>query len=296
MTNPSASSLSHVEASALGIGAIVAGWLLYEVTQRFVAARAPAAAGAMWLIGFIAISITLTQLLDGRAAFIHVGAMLATIMAGNVALTIVPSQRELVASVAEGRGADAVVSGRAKRVSVFNNYFTFPVIVLMVSSHFPSVYGHRWNWLLLLLLVAVGAAVRYVLNLRWTLKAWKPALAATIVAGVALLFAIMRAGAADPAPAADAPSGTVTFEDARHIIDRRCAVCHSARPTDLSFGVAPGGVNFDTREQIEARSARILERAVVTRTMPPANKTNVTDAERALLGRWARNVSITRNR
>lgn len=296
MSNPSASGLSHVEASALGIGAIVAGWLLYEVTQRFVAARAPAAAGALWLAGFIAMSITLTQFLDGRAAFIHVGAMLATIMAGNVALTIVPSQRELVASVAEGRGADPIVSARAKRVSGFNNYFTFPVIVLMVSSHFPSVYSHRWNWLLLLLLVAVGAAVRYVLNLRWTLEAWKPALAATIVAGVALLFAIMRAGAPDPAPVVDAPSGTVTFEDARHIIDRRCAVCHSERPADLSFGVAPGGVNFDTREQIEARAARILERAVVTRTMPPANKTYVTDAERALLGRWARNVSVTRNR
>lgn len=290
MSNSSASGLSHIEASAIGIGAIVAGWLLYELTQRFVAARAPAAAAVIWLTGFIAITIALTHFLDGRAAFIHVGAMLATIMAGNVALTIVPSQRELVASVSEGRGADAVVSARAKRVSIFNNYFTFPVVVLMVSSHFPSLYGHKWNWLLLLLLVATGAAVRYLLNIRWTFSQWKPVLAATIATSLLLLFLVMKRGTEAPAAAA-AFVGPVTFEDARHVIDRRCGVCHSDRPTDLSLGVAPGGVMFDTRKQIEARAARILERAVVSRTMPPANKTGITDAERGVLAAWVRTLS-----
>ena len=146
LADPSVLQLSHRAAIAVGLGAIVVGWALYESMQRLVAPRAPAVAAAVWIVGLTAIAIALTQVLSGRAAFLHVGAMLGTIMAGNVAMTIVPSQRQLVASVAEGRGADAAVSARAKRVSIHNNYFTFPVIALMVSNHFPTVYGHRWNW------------------------------------------------------------------------------------------------------------------------------------------------------
>ena len=287
MNDPTVKAISHMDATLVGIGAIVAGWALYEITQRVIAPRAPAIAAALWMTGFVAIVIGLTQTLSGRAAFIHVGAMLATIMAGNVAMTIVPSQREQVASVAEGRGADAVVSARAKRVSIFNNYFTFPVIVLMVSSHFPSLYGHRMSWLLLLVVVAAGAAVRYVLNLRWTFSAWKPLLGATIAATLALLWGIVRFGAAAAPVISAASTGPVSFEDARHVIDRRCSVCHSESPADMTFGAAPGGVMFDTRDQIESRAARILERGVTTRTMPPGNKTNMTDAERDLMGRWA---------
>src|SRR5206468_1279455 len=127
----------------------------------------------------------------GRAAFLHVGAMLGTIMAGNVVFTIVPSQRELVRSVEQGRGVDATVSARAKRVSIHNNYFTFPVIALMVSNHFPMIYGHRWNWLLLLVIVASGAAVPHVLNIRFNFAQWKIALAGTMTAATLVLFALI---------------------------------------------------------------------------------------------------------
>jgi len=278
--------LSHGEAVLVALGAVVGGWALYESMQRFVAPRAPAVALAIWIAGLTAISIGLTHLLSGRAAFLHVGAMLGTIMAANVVLTIVPSQRELVASVAEGRGADAQVSARAKRVSIHNNYFTFPVIVLMVISHFPAVYASRLNWVLLLVLIAAGAAVRHVLNIRFTVPAWRPVLAATLAASVLVLIALLRLGSAAPAAVADDSSAPVTFTDALRIVDRRCAACHSMTPSDLSFGVAPGGVSFDTPEQIVAHATRIRDRVVVTRTMPPANTTNMTDAERSILGRW----------
>jgi len=254
--------------------------------QRFVAPSAPAASLAIWLTGLIAIAFALTRSLSGRAAFLHVGAMLGTIMAGNVFFTIVPSQRELVTSVERQGAADATISARAKRVSIHNNYFTFPVIALMVSNHFPSVYGSRYSWLLLLVIIAAGAAVRHLLNIHYTLPSWRLTLGATMVASVALLFGIMRAGAS-PAPVSSATAtGPVTFADARHVIDRRCAVCHSSNPVDLTFGAAPAGVTFDTPEQIAARASRINERAVVTRTMPPNNKTNITDDERAVLARW----------
>ncbi len=291
LADPSVLQLSHHAAIAVGFGAIMLGWVVYESMQRLVAPRAPAVAAAVWVLGLTAIAIALTQVLSGRAAFLHVGAMLGTIMAGNVAMTIVPSQRQLVASVAEGRGADAAVSARAKRVSIHNNYFTFPVIALMVSNHFPTVYGHRWNWVLLLAIVASGAAVRHVLNLRFTYPRWTVALATTIAVSVAVLFSILAAPSRPDAAngsgaAAGVASRVVSFDEARRVIDRRCAACHSAQPSDLTFGAAPAGVMFDTPEQIVSRSTRIRERAVVTRTMPPANKTHITEEERAILGRW----------
>jgi len=255
--------------------------------QRFVAPQAPLVAAIIWLAALTTIAIALTQLLNGRAAFLHVGAMLGTIMAANVFFTIIPSQRELVATVAQGRGGDPKVSARAKRVSIHNNYFTFPVIVLMVSNHFPSVYGIAHSWSLLLVLLASGAAVRHVLNIRFVYPTWKSTLATTMLASVLVLYLLLApATAPSTVGAASAIPDHVSFADARHVIDRRCAVCHSAQPADLTFGVAPAGVMFDTPDEIAARVLRIRERAVVTRTMPPANKTNITDTERALLARW----------
>ncbi|MEJ7758193.1 MAG: urate hydroxylase PuuD [Gemmatimonadaceae bacterium] len=285
LADPLVAGLSHWQAVAVGVGALVLGRAFYETMQRSVAPKSETVAVVAWVVALAAISVALTQLLSGRAAFLHAGAMLGTIMAANVAETLMPSQRELVKSVGEGRGADPVIAARAKRVSLHNNYLTFPVIALMLSGHFPGLYGHPYNWLLLLVMVAAGAGVRHALNIRFTYPHWKPALAATIASSVVALYVIIHAGAA-PRQSVAGSRGPLTFEDARHVIDQRCTVCHSSEPADRSFGVAPGGVMFDTPGQIIAHAARIRERAVVTRTMPPGNKSNITDAERALLGRW----------
>jgi len=284
LEDPSVAGISHGWAIVIGVSAIVVGRTIYDLLQR-APASAQKLATACWIIALTAIAIALTQLLSGRAAFLHVGAMLATIMAGNLTGTIVPSQRALVKSI-EGGAVDTAMSAKAKRVSIHNNYFTFPVIALMVSNHFSSLYGTRYNWLLLLVIVAGGASVRHILNIRWTFRSWQPALGATIAATILAMWLLVNVGTRTTSTAA-LPTGPVTFEDARHIIDRRCAVCHSERPTDHTFGPAPAGVMFDTRAQIEAKAARIHERAFVTRTMPPANKTGITDAERAILGSWA---------
>jgi uncharacterized membrane protein len=278
-------ALRHWQAVGVGTGAILGGWLLYESMNRLVAPKTPGVAAAVWIGGLTAIAVALTQLLNGRAAFLHVGAMLGTIMAANVVFTIVPSQRALVRSVTAGGGESAALSARAKRVSIHNNYFTFPVIVLMVIGHFPSVYGDRLSWLLLLELIAGGALVRHVLNIRFGLPAWRPVLAGAIVGTVGALYAVLKIGATS-APAAVTSSAPVSFAEARHVIDRRCGACHSTEQSDKTFGPAPGGATFDTPEQIVRYAVRIRERAVVTRTMPPANKTGITDGERALLGRW----------
>lgn len=288
LADPAVAALSHGTAMAIGIAALVLGVAVYELVQRLVGPRAPALATTILLGAFVSVVYALTHLLSGRAAFLHVGAMLASIMAGNVAMTIVPSQRALVRSVAgEGR-ADPAISARAKRVSIHNNYLAFPVIALMASAHFPSLYAHRWSWLLLLIIVATGALVRHFMNVRFTTTWWRPALAGTVVVATTVLYAVLRIGppSGERQTAASALPAIVTFADARHVIDRRCGACHSALPSDSSFDAPPAGIAFDSPAQIQSYAARIRERAVVTRTMPPANRTRISERERTILERW----------
>jgi uncharacterized membrane protein len=294
MTDPAVADIPHGMAVAIGAGGILAGGLLYEFAHHGIAPRAPRAATLFWVAALAGIAFAFTHLLGARAAYLHVGAMLGTIMAANVVFTIMPAQRELVAAVQATGSAPAVVSeasARAKRVSIDNNYLVFPVIALMISGHYAALYGYPRPWIPLAILVAGGASVRHVLNLRFTVTGWRPRLALTLVATVAALYAVLRDGArARPDAGAGAgiaaAAGPVAFADVRHVIDRRCGACHSAAPSDESFGAVPAGVLFDTPEQIVSFAPRILERAVLTRTMPPANKTRITDAERELLGRW----------
>lgn len=289
MTDPSVSVLSHEAAVAVGAGGILAAGLLYEFAHRAIGPRAPRLATLLWIAALSVIGIAFTQLLSGRAAFLHVGAMLGTIMAGNVVFTIMPAQRELVAAVAASGSAPAVASAasaRAKRVSIDNNYLAFPVIALMVTGHFSGLYSDPRPWIPLALVIAGGVAVRHVLNIRFAFAAWRPLMAVTLLATVGGLYATLRAGATARPSAIVSPSTPVTFADVRRVIDKRCTVCHAAEPSDLTFGVAPGGAKFDTPDEILALVARIQERAVVTRTMPPANKSNLSDAERDLLARW----------
>jgi uncharacterized membrane protein len=289
LADPAVAPIGHGVAIAVAVGSIVSGWLLYDTLSRSVAPRAPALAGALTIVGLVSIAVALTSLLSGRAAFLHVGAVLGTIMAANVWSVIMPSQDVLVAAVREGRPPDPAVAEAAKTRSIHNNYLTFPVVVLMVSSHFPSLYGQRWSWLILLVLIAVGAAVRYIMNVRFTYRGWAPALAGTVATGSVVLYLLVAYGgsrAAASTPVALAATDSVTFDEVRTIIDRRCAACHSRQPSDMSFGLAPGGVAFDTPGEIVASATRIRERAVATQTMPPGNKTRLTERERAVLARW----------
>ncbi len=289
MADSTVSNLTHIQAVMLGLGSILVGTFVYQISNHYVAPRAPRLSAAVWISALAAISLALTQFLNGRAAFLHIGAMLGVIMATNVWWTILPSQRALVASIEKGgdAGESKKLSDRAKRVSIHNNYFTFPVILLMVSNHFSGLYSNRYSFGLLLIIVVTGALIRHIMNIRFTWAPWKPALAATSVSGLILLYGVTWLGNSPNFTFGPGPSKqqlqqplsvvftAVNFAEVRHVIDRRCAVCHSQNPVDLSFGVAPAGVAFDTPEQIMARRSRILERAVVTRTMPPANKTRI---------------------
>lgn len=283
-------AVSHRWAITVGVSAIAGAWIGYEVAWRLVAPRSLRGAVALSLTYLIALAVALPQVMSGRAAWLHVGAALGTIMAANVAMTVMPSQRALIAAVREGRGVDPVIADEAKTRSIHNNYLAFPVIALMLSIHFPSLYAHRLSWLLMLVVIASGAAVRHMLNIRFTYRYWAPALTAIVIAATVSLYALVRSRSSN-VPVSRLglvnPAAPVSFSDVQRIIDRRCAACHSSEPSDVSFGPMPGGVVFDTPEQIRAFAARIHERAVVTRTMPPGNTTRITEVERTLLGLWA---------
>jgi uncharacterized membrane protein len=290
LTDPATSSLSPLAAVGVGVGAIVVAQIVYDALWTVVGPRSMAAAGALSIAALVALAYGLTSLLSGRAAYLHMGAVLATIMAANVAHVIMPSQRKLVAAVTAGQPPDPAVAWAAKTRSIHNNYLTFPVIVLMLSNHFPGVYGHRYSWQLMLVLIAIGAAVRHILNIRFTFPRWRPVLALTLSAGFAVLFVAGRASdgiglAANSLDAANLPA-EVSFADVRSIIDRRCAACHSQSPSITDFGAPPVGVSFDDPARIQALAARIRVRAVETRTMPLGNRTHITDRERAILARW----------
>ena len=285
LVDPAVADLPRASGTLVAVGTIVVAWLAYEIVWRSLGDRAPRVAAAISLAFLLAAIWALHAYLSPRAAYLHIGAMLGTLMAANVAFTIVPSQHELVEALRSGRAPSQQIADRAKHRSIHNNYFTFPVIVLMLSAHFPSLYA-TGSVLPLLTLIAGGASVRHALNIRFTYRPWKIALAGSIAATLLLLVVTTRSRNGSATVGLGSDPARVSFAEARSIIDRRCSACHSQNPSDVSLGVMPGGVAFDTPGQIETLAARIRERAVVTRTMPPANKTRITDAERDMLGRW----------
>ncbi|MBX2973257.1 MAG: urate hydroxylase PuuD [Flavobacteriales bacterium] len=281
MIDPTVADLSPVASVAIGIGSLLLGYAIYD---RMCSSKLILRQDLFALVGTLILGVmtyALTHLLSGRAAFIHVGAVIGTIMVGNVFFTIIPSQKALVRAAKTGQPLDASLGKKAGQRSLHNNYFTLPVVFIMISNHFPSTFGHSWNWLILLVMVVASAGIKHYWNLldRGIKRTW--VLVASILALVFMSVAISPAfedtlDAAIPA----------SFEEANAVIQARCVQCHSASPTDDQWPAAPNGVMYDTPEQIAAMADKIMTRAVRTKTMPQGNKTGMTDEERTILKRW----------
>jgi uncharacterized membrane protein len=280
LTDPAVSALGRWQATGLCVGALVGGWVVYDLLWRGLG-RAPIVATALSFAFLFGVAYVFAHTISGRAAYMHVGVLMGTLMTGNVWMIILPSQKELISATREGREQDRALSLRAKQRSVHNNYMTFPLLFIMISSHFPNTWGGEQRWAVLIILLVGGAVVRHLMNVRFWFRPWLglllPTVACTIL-GVFFLTAKKRVAGAD--------GQTVAFSLARDIVTQRCQSCHSKTPTEKMFPTAPAGVLFDTPEQIRAMSARIRERTVTSKTMPFLNKTAMTDAERVTLGRW----------
>src|SRR5688572_14351768 len=277
LIDPAVMKLSPGAAIGIGLGSLVAGLVVYEALCRSPLHENGLALALLGVFGFVAWG--LTQVFSGRGAFIHFGAILGTIMAGNVAHVIIPGQRELVRAKQQGRLPDEKFSIRGKQRSVHNTYFTLPVIFTMISGHHAMTFGTRWSWLVLIAMGLAGALIRlwFVARHKGSAPAW------TLVAGLVVVAAV----AAMLAPRSST-GAAVPLAEAKQVIDRRCVSCHADKPAFQGLAEAPKGVKLDTPERIEAQRSEEHQQSVLTRAMPPGNLTGMTDEERALLDRWAR--------
>jgi len=281
---------SPTAAVASALGFLVAFWLVYDGICRLVGERTKGQVGGdstvAWivLIYVVAASWAACQLFAGRAAFLLVGAMLATAMSANVFFWIIPGQKKVIAQMRAGQPVQAIHGQRAKQRSVHNTYFTLPVLISMLSNHYGWLYQARNNWLVLVVLMLAGALIRHSFVARHKALVnekrvpWEYA-----GAGVALLLVLVVMLAPAPQPKAAAPAGitaaSVSFTQLQQVVEARCTVCHNAQ-------VQNKNVALHTPELIQRQAQAIYQQSVVLKLMPMGNATGITDAERALIKVW----------
>ena len=273
--------LSQFQAIAIGISFLVFGWILYELLCRSPLASNGYVIGAILIVAAVAISYALTHLFSGRGAYIHMGAIIGTIMVGNVFRVIMPSQRALVAAIEKGEAPDPSWGAKAKLHSTHNTYLTLPLLFIMISSHYPFTYTNQYNWLILLVIIAITALARQYFVLEH--KQINRPVILVAAAFATLILAVVIA----PKPlVAVSGSQVLSDEQAATIIQQRCVSCHSSAPSDEVFTVAPAGVAFDSLAEIRQWGPRIKARSIDATDMPFMNKTGMTDTERAAIAQW----------
>ena len=314
LIDPSVNAMPPATAISLGLGLIFGGLAIYEFACRSPLAKYPLAFGIGLVALVCVVSYLSTQWFSGRGAYIHVGALIGTIMAGNVFFNIMPNQRKMVAAVADKKDIDPAWGASAKLRSVHNNYFTLPLLFIMISNHYPMTYQHPQNWLVLIAIMAAAAWIRHFFNLRHV-GTTKPSI---LVSGAVAMLAIalwvswpqaypiqplshndaqppstMSAKSANQSDLsvpigglANETSSVVSNETVASLITAHCVSCHSRTPTDEVFKVAPLGVVLDSWEDIERFAPQVVRRTTVTKDMPFLNKTKMTEEERQVIARW----------
>ncbi|MEO6549713.1 MAG: urate hydroxylase PuuD [Ferruginibacter sp.] len=273
-------SMSSTAAIAIGIGSFVVAWLLYDFLCKTTLVKKKA---LFALVGFVvatAFAFFYSHVFSARAAYIHFGAMLGTLMAANVFFIIIPSQKAMVNAAKMGMVPDTKAGKNALTRSLHNNYFTLPVLFVMISNHFPTTFGSQYPWAILAAISLGTAGVKHFLNLRekgqyniWVLP---------------MSIVVLLAASFITAPSADIETcgKTVDFTEINSIIGKRCISCHSSKPTDDVYTAPPNGVVYDTPGDILKLKDKIMLRVVVTKTMPQNNKTGITPEERDLIRCW----------
>lgn len=264
----------------IGMGSFAAAWLVYDLL-----CKTPLVKNGVWLsiIGFVlatAFAWFYSQVFSGRAAYIHFGAMLGTLMAANVFFVIIPAQKAMVKAAKDKTPLDARLGKRAGMRSLHNNYLTLPVLFTMISNHFPGTFGHEYQWAVLAAISLGSAGVKHYLNLR------EQGRLSVLVLPVSVLLLLAVAFITAPQANTESCKSEVSFAQIYPIFVERCTTCHSAKPTDEDWAAPPNGVVYDTPEDITKLTDKIMQRVVLTKTMPPNNKSGMTPEERDLLRCW----------
>src|SRR5216684_2686000 len=284
LVDKSVLALAPTQAALFSLVSLVLAWLIYEGACRSRIAEHELAlviGGYVFLVG---LTYAFTHVLSGRGAFNQIGAIIGTIMVANVFAVIIPNQKKIVAALLAGRAPDAELGKTSKQRSVHNNYLTLPVIVLMISNHYPLLFATRYNWVIVAIVLALGPVIRHFFNARHAGKKspwWVWGVAGAGMVAIALLSAAgprdIKAGAL-PAP----PS----FASIEEIILSRCSMYHAAEPVWATIVTAPKAILLDDADHIR-RNARLIGRnAAWSSAMPPGNVTEMTGEERAQIAAW----------
>jgi len=282
------SSISPMLGVAIGLGSLLMGWWVYDLLCKSPLRHQPLLLGVVLMLFLVGLSWGFSQFMTGRAAYLHVGAVIGTMMVGNVFFIIMPAQRNLVGAIEAGTEPDPALPKNGLLRSRHNNYLTLPVIFIMVSGHFPSTYGHEWNWAILLGLSIISVAVRHYFNTRHNSQRFVWALPAAVLALLVMAYVTAPSyPSAKPISASSAAAETsVSALQAQAIVAKHCVSCHSAKPSHVAFSAAPGGVMFDSIEAIKRYKDQIYLQTVANHIMPLGNSTGMTQDERDQLGRW----------
>jgi uncharacterized membrane protein len=275
-------AMSPELAIAISVGSLIAGWVVYDLICRSPLGQNTAALAVCVFVLIVLSTYFYANMFAGRAAYLHIGAFIGTIMAANVFFIIIPNQKKTVAALIAGEEPEARFGMQAKQRSLHNNYLTLPVVFMMISNHYPITYGHPLSWLIAVGVVVAGGLIRHFYNqhdagaLDWKGKIALPAAGLAVVALVAVSASRVGTGYGEE----------VEFAQVRQIVNKHCINCHSATPTEEGFEEAPLGVAFDVPLDIRKYAAQINAQSVLTDTMPLGNMTEMTQEERDILGAW----------
>ena len=285
LIDPGVAAISRPVAIGIGIAVIAFGWVAYDRLCESDIGKNENVMAAILFVALTAIAFLLCQVFSGRGAYMHFGAMLGTIMVGNVFFVIIPGQKDLVRAKEEGREPDSIHGIRGKQRSVHNTYFTLPVLFVMISNHYAMTYGHQYNWLILIAITLIGALIRIYYVARHKGRASL----APVIAAAAVLAALITLVAPRQSVSISAVSGdSIDIATVQKIVLERCTACHATVPSQPGFQAPPQGIVFETVEDITRQSMVIHQQTVVTKAMPIGNLTGITDAERATIDIWFR--------
>jgi uncharacterized membrane protein len=284
LIDPTVARIEPWQAIAISIGGIVAGWIVYDQLCKSPLAGYPALLSTIVFLMIIGAAWAFSQVFSGRGAFIHVGVFVGTIMAANVFMVIIPNQKIVVGDLIAGRKPDPKYGKIGKTRSTHNNYLTLPVLLMMVSNHYPMLYGHPHSWLVVALVVVIGALVQHTINRHEAGDAWQSYGWAVPVSAIALVVAIFVTA---QRPKLDlAAAGQVTEARALELAATHCANCHARRPKHEGFTEAPKGVALETAADLRRYAQQIVQQAVQSNAMPLGNESGMTDRQRAELGAY----------
>ena len=272
--------ITPVEGILTGVSSFVAAWIIYDRMCKSSLIKNQLAFALVGFAVLIAFAFFYCHVFSARAAYIHFGAMIGSLMVANVFFVIIPGQKEMVRCAKLGLPLDPSLGKKALARSLHNNYFTLPVLFVMVSNHFPSTFGYEYPWLILAVISLGAAGVKHYLNLKEQkhLNVW--------ILPVSVIILLAACFISAPGTNPYECKKEVSFTEVNEIIQKRCVQCHSSTPTDDVNKVAPNGVKYDTPQEIFDKKDLIMQRVVITKTMPQNNKTNITEEERNTIRCW----------